>query len=66
MERGVTHLWSEESLDAKARWFAALSDTERMEVFCEYMDLLLELNPGLLDSHHAEPAAESVQILERP
>lgn len=66
MEPKVSHLWSDESLEAKARWFGTLSDSERIEVFCEFIELLLELNPNLAEASHAEPTGRSVQIIERP
>jgi len=65
MEGEVSHLWSEESLEAKARWFASLTVEQRVEVFCEMVDFLVELNPSLLRGHDDFPAGWSVRVLEQ-
>jgi hypothetical protein len=41
--------FSEETPEAKARWFQSLSVAERMDLLCMFTDLMLELNPSLLD-----------------
>jgi hypothetical protein len=66
MKREITHLWSEESTEAKVRWFSSLADEERFELFCEYIEFLVELNPGLVESAHAEAPGRSVRVLEQP
>jgi len=35
---------------AKAEWFKSLSFTDRMEVFVDMTDLIVGLNPSILDS----------------
>ena len=47
MAFGVFHGWEHETIEAKARWFQSLSVEERMEVFCEFTELALALNPGI-------------------
>ena len=41
----ISHNRDDESLEAKARWFQALSLEERMDIFCELTDLVIENNP---------------------
>jgi len=55
-----------ESIEAKARWFQSLSLEERMEVFCEFTELALELNPDLPYLKDAPKTQGRVQILPRP
>ncbi len=43
----ISHSWEAESIEQKARWFQPLSLEERMELFCQYTDLLLALNPEI-------------------
>lgn len=37
--------------------------TERMEVFCEFNDLMLAINPDIGEKKRAESTAGSVQVL---
>jgi len=59
----VSHDRSEETPEAKARWFRSLSMSERMELLCEFTDLALSINPSLQESKHAEPVAGRVQVI---
>lgn len=40
---GISHDRNKESIEAKVRWVRSLSDVERMDVFCEFMDLIFEI-----------------------
>ena len=63
----VSHDREQESLAAaKARWFRSLTIEERMDYFCEMMDLILELNPDIIQKKHAEPIPGRVQVLTLP
>ncbi len=64
MEFGISHDWSEESLEAKARWFRSLSLEERMQFLCEMTDLILRNNPRVADLDRAEPTPGRIQVLE--
>ena len=66
MELSISHGWSEETPEAKARWFQSLTVNERLGIFCELAELALHANPKLLDAKHAEPVPGRVQVLERP
>jgi hypothetical protein len=59
----VTHDRSEESLEAKARWFQSLSLSERMDMLCAFTDLALSVNPTLQEQKHAQPVAGRIQVL---
>ena len=54
MIRGVFHDRSAETPEAKARWFQSLSLSERMDLFCEMTDLILTVNPKLVERKDAE------------
>ncbi len=49
MTVGISHDRSDESPEAKARWFQSLTLAERMDVFCEMTDMALSLRPDLAD-----------------
>ncbi|MCX7886934.1 MAG: hypothetical protein N3B01_06745 [Verrucomicrobiae bacterium] len=59
----VSHARSEESMEAKARWFQSLTLQERMELFCAFVDLALTVNPQLRNPRHAEPIEGRVRVL---
>jgi len=65
MNPTISHNRDDESIEAKARWFQSLSMQERMEVFCEFTDLLLELNPKLAELKDAQPIEGCVQVLRK-
>ena len=53
----VSHSRSEETPEAKARWFRSLPMSERMEMLCSFTDLALSANPSLQERKHVEPVA---------
>ncbi len=59
----ISHDRSEESLEAKALWFQSLSIEERMELLCAFTDLILTLNPGVVEQKDAQPVAGRVLVL---
>lgn len=65
-EDAVTHDRSEESMEAKARWFASLPLAERMDLLCAFTDLALSINPDLQDRKDAQPIAGRVQVISAP
>ena len=60
----VSHDREEETPEMKARWFQSLTVEERMEVFCAWTDLILALNPKILEQKRAEPIPGRVQVLD--
>ncbi len=66
MKPAVFHDRSQETPEAKARWFQSLTMEERMQVFCDFMDLILEANPSVADKKNAQPPKKGVQIIRRP
>jgi hypothetical protein len=63
---GISHDRSEESLQAKVRWFQSLTVQERMEILCEMTDLALALNPDLPDQKDAQPVPGRLCVVELP
>jgi len=66
MKQEVSHDWSEETPEAKARWFQSLSYEERMTVLCAFTDLAFALNPHIADPKDAQQTRPGIQIIERP
>ena len=60
----ISHDWQDKTTEAKARWFQSLSLTERMDIFCELTDLILEVNPSILEKKIAQPIPGRIQVLE--
>lgn len=63
MEFKISHNRSDETIEAKVKWFRTLNLSERMDMLCSYTDLALELNPQLPDKKHAQQAKKRIQIL---
>ncbi len=71
----VSHDWKSETLEAKARWFQSLPIEERMRIFDEFTEMILEINPSIAHGrlHVAskrvvgrEVDLEDVRLLEQP
>lgn len=65
MEKLISHDRQEETPEAKARWFQSLSLEERMEMLCEFTDLILENNPQIVEQKDAQPIAGRVRVLTK-
>lgn len=62
----ISHDRREETPEAKARWFQSLSLSERMDVFCAFTDLILSVNPKIVERKpDAQPASGRVLIVTR-
>ena len=66
MMPSISHDRSDETVEAKARWFQSLSMSERLETFCEFYELAVALNPGLRGKRHAQGPEGRVRVLELP
>ena len=64
----VSHDRAEETPEAKARWFKSLTIEERLDIFCEMMDMIYEINPEAFHrkNRNARPLSDSFQVLELP
>ncbi len=63
MKQSVSHNRSDESLEAKARWFQTLSLAERMDLLCELTDLVLQNNPRVAEVGRAQSSSERVRVV---
>lgn len=63
---GISHDRADEALEAKAAWFASLTMEERARLFCEMTDLILAINPAIVEARDAQPPANGVRVLELP
>ncbi len=57
---------SEESPEAKARWFRSLSVAERMDYLCAVTDLVLQNNPQIARKKHVESITGRIRVLTLP
>jgi hypothetical protein len=62
----VSHQREFESFEAKAAWFQSLSLEERMDLLCEFTDLVLEINPRIGRQTGAEPPSDRIRVLSLP
>ena len=66
MDPYISHDRKEETPEAKARWFQSLSMSQRMDLLCSYTDLILSLNPRIVDRKNAEQSRKGIQIISLP
>ncbi len=63
----VSHEFSEESQEAKARWFQSLTLQARMEMLCAFTDMILGVNPRIVEQQrNAKPVAGRILVLSQP
>jgi hypothetical protein len=65
MEGSISHDRSEESPEAKARWFQTLTMQQRMTVFNGAYQLSLAMNPEIAKAKDDIPLRKGVQVFER-
>ena len=63
MIQRVSHSRDDESLEAKAQWFQSLSLAERMDLLCEYTDLVMGNNPKVAEAGRAQSSTERIRVL---
>ena len=66
MNIGISHDRKEETMEAKARWFQSLSLDERIELLCQFTDMILAINPGIVEQKDAQPIRGRVLVLSNP
>ncbi len=63
INKTISHDRAEETIEAKARWFQSLSLSERMELLCAFTDLILAINPKVMEQKAAQPVPGRIQVL---
>jgi len=66
MQGTVSHDFSDETPEAKARWFQSLTLNERMDILCAFTDMVLSVNPRIMDQKDAKPVPGRVRVLSSP
>ncbi len=65
MVKSISHSRSDETPEAKARWFQSLTLSERMEMLCNFTDLILENNPDITRLKDAQPTSKRIRFLSK-
>ena len=65
MQPTISHSIEDETSEAKARWFQSLSMQERMELLCTYTNLILAVNPHIVETKDARPITDCIRILTK-
>jgi len=65
MKTLISHDRREESPEAKARWFKSISLEERMEMLCAFTDLILTVNPRIVETRDAQQTKRGVRVLSK-
>ncbi len=62
----LLHAWNDESIEAKTRWFQSLSMEERLQVWGEFMDMILSINPRVARQNvHVDSTAKHIRIISK-
>jgi hypothetical protein len=59
----ISHDRQDENPKAKARWFQKLTMTERADLLCYFTDLVLEVNPKIVEHKNAQPITGRIRVL---
>jgi hypothetical protein len=65
MNDKISHSRSDETIEAKVKWFRSLSLSERMDLLCNFTDLALTLNSGLPGKKDAQPVKGRIRVLSK-
>jgi hypothetical protein len=65
MKTLISHDRREETPEAKARWFKSISLEERMEMLCAFTDLILTVNPRIVETRDAQQTKRRVRVLSK-
>ena len=65
MDSPISHDRKEESIEAKARWFQSLTLEERMELLCQFTEMILSANPKIMEQKDAQPIKGRVRVVTR-
>ncbi len=63
MHYSIGNDFSEETPEAKARWFQSLSYEQRMNLLCEFTELIFSMNPRIADTKDAQATDRNIPIL---
>ena len=63
LQGSISHDRSEESIEAKARWFQSLSYEQRAEVLRQFTDLILSVNPKIMEQKDVKPIEGRILVL---
>jgi hypothetical protein len=63
MDLFVSHDRLEETPEAKARWFQKLSLVEREELLSNFTDMILSVNPKVVELKDAQPITGRIRVL---
>ena len=65
MQPAISHDFEDETLEAKARWFQSLTLNERMEMLCSFTDMILSVNPRMMEQKDAKSITGRVLVLSQ-
>lgn len=65
MEATISHDRTEESMEAKTRWFQTLSMEERANFLCQFTDMVLGVNPSIVEQKDAQPIEGRILVVSK-
>lgn len=65
MNTSISHDRRDENPEGKARWFQSLSLKERADLLCQFTDMILFVNPKIVEEKDAQPVAGRILVLSK-
>jgi len=65
MQASISHDRQDETPQAKARWFQKLTMKERADLLCQFTDMILEINPKIIERKNAQPVAGRIRVVSK-
>lgn len=65
MHLSISHDRRHEDPISKAQWFQMLTVEERADLLCTFTDLVLEINPRIVERKIAQPIAGRIRVLSK-
>lgn len=65
MDKTISHDRKDETPEGKARWFQSMSLRERAELLCQFTDMILLINPNIMEQKDAQPVAGRILVLTK-
>jgi hypothetical protein len=65
MNKTVSHDREDETPEGKARWFQSFSLRERTELLFQFTDMILFVNPEIVEQKDAQPVAGRILVLPK-
>jgi hypothetical protein len=65
MHLAISHDRKQESMEEKVRWFMGLTIHERAELLCQFTDMILVINPNIVEQKYAQSVPGRILVISK-